>query len=395
MKVINLAKIDFAGGGSAPTPPVPPGPTPSVPAKDVNFRDYDGSIVASYTKAEFAALAAMPAAPVHEGLTAQGWNWTLAKAQAYVAKYGRLEVGQMYITSDGKTRIHITLTEGRLTPYLGLGINGSVVVDWGDGSATETVAGADETVLVQTPHTYASGGDYIISVAPAEGTSINIFGDEDEWQCRLISGGFPDYGSPNVGYSMALKKLFIGAGVTITGANTFVETGLTVITLPQGCITVLDDTFDYCYYLQHITIPDSVTSFDTCAFESCFALASITIPDSVTSIGSKAFEGCLILQHITIPDSVTSFDTYAFDTCSALASITIPDSVTSIGSKAFYECYSVKEYYFMSDTPVSINADVFKGLPSDAIIYVPAASVDAYKAASGWSDYVSQIQPMP
>lgn len=420
MKVINLAKIDFAGGGSAPVPPVPPGPTPtpSAPPKDVNFRDYDGSIVASYTKAEFAALTAMPANPTHEGLTGQGWNWTLANAQAYVAKYGRLEVGQMYITSDGKTRVHITLSDGRLTPYLGFGIDGSAVIDWGDGSATETVTGADATVLVQTPHTYASGGDYIISVAPAEGTSINIFGDEDEWQCRLISGGFPEYDSPNVGYSMALKKLFIGAGITITGANTFVETGLTVTTLPQGCITVLDDTFDSCYFLQHITIPNSVTGIVDYSFNYCCALASISLPNSVTSIGNTAFRycygltsvtlpdgltsvtteifcECYILASIIIPDSITNIDDSSFKNCYSLVSVTIPDSVSIIDSGAFSYCGSVKEYYFMSDTPPSIVADVFDGHSSDVIIYVPAASVDAYKAATNWSNLASQIKPMP
>ena len=65
----------------------------SASMKDVNFRDYDGTIVASYSAADFANLTALPANPSHDGLTAQGWNWTLVKAKAYVAKYGRLEIG--------------------------------------------------------------------------------------------------------------------------------------------------------------------------------------------------------------------------------------------------------------------------------------------------------------
>ena len=48
---------------------------------DVTFYDYDGSIVTSYSAADFAALTEMPANPSHEGLTAQGWNWSLTDAQ--------------------------------------------------------------------------------------------------------------------------------------------------------------------------------------------------------------------------------------------------------------------------------------------------------------------------
>ena len=45
----------------------------SVPSpKDVTFRDYDGTIVTSYTKEEFAELTEMPANPSHEKLIAQG-----------------------------------------------------------------------------------------------------------------------------------------------------------------------------------------------------------------------------------------------------------------------------------------------------------------------------------
>lgn len=60
--------VDVSGGGGGAS------------ANAVNFRDYDGTIVQSYSAADFAALTAMPENPSHDGLTSQGWNWTLAKA---------------------------------------------------------------------------------------------------------------------------------------------------------------------------------------------------------------------------------------------------------------------------------------------------------------------------
>ena len=40
--------------------------------KDINFYDYDGTLVKSYSKENFLTLTEMPANPSHEGLIAQG-----------------------------------------------------------------------------------------------------------------------------------------------------------------------------------------------------------------------------------------------------------------------------------------------------------------------------------
>ena len=53
-------------------------PTP-LEEKDVNFYDYDGTVLYAYTAQEALALSALPEAPTHEGLTFQGWNRTLAQ----------------------------------------------------------------------------------------------------------------------------------------------------------------------------------------------------------------------------------------------------------------------------------------------------------------------------
>ena len=98
---------------------------------------------------------------------------------------------------------------------------------------------------------------------------------------------------------------------------------------------------------------------------------------------------------ITIPSGVTSIGNSAFKNCQALTSITIPSGVTSIGYYAFYGCSAMQEYHFQRETPPTLGNNAFQNIPSSCIIYVPQGSLEAYKAATNWSSYASQIQEEP
>ena len=152
--------------------------------EDVNFIDYDGTILYSYTASEFADLSALPANPSHEGLVAQGWNWSLANAKTYVASYGKLWIGQMYITESGDTEIDVELQAPRLSPWLSLAVNGTVEVDWGDGSTKTTITGASQTTHKKTNHVYATDGSYTIKIHVVSG-SFSLYGSICYWNYYL------------------------------------------------------------------------------------------------------------------------------------------------------------------------------------------------------------------
>ncbi len=358
----------------------------SKPHKDVNFYDYDGTVVHSYTAEEFAELTELPDNPTHTGLTAQGWNWSLADAKLYVSKYEKLNIGQMYITSDGKTRLYIHLTKGRTTPnfQLYLNANSELDIDWGDGSAhsTFTTTSAD---FVNETHAYpATDGDYVITVTVVSGSfglkssSTNI--SSILWD-RNDNGQSPDWA-----YANSVKQIVIGNSVTSIGSYAFYGcNSLLSIIIPDSVTSIGSYAFYQCRSFSSIAIPDSVTFIGLETFYQCFSLVNITIPDSVTSIGSGAFQSCRSFSSIAIPDSVTSISPRTFGYDYSLANITIPDSVTSIGSKAFVSCAFMDYIQFKGTTPPTIAAsDAFSGVSATTLIIVPVNCLQAYTTATNY-----------
>ncbi len=354
------------------------GTTPGAPG-DITFYDYDGTIVTSWTLEELAEKTALPDYPSHEGLICQGWNWSLADLKTTNRK---MNVGAMYITDDGKTRIYIRLEEGRTSPMLGVCPNGTVTVDWGDGTTPDTLTGTSTSTVKWTPnHAYAAPGDYVIKLT-VDGT-MGFYGSSSSNQYSAILRYSSGSDTRNSVYQNSVQKIEIGNGVTSIGNHVFYYCySLTSVTIPNSVTSIGSYAFGYCYHLASITISNSVTSIGDYTFYYCYSLASITIPNSVTSIGNFVFSVCKSLASITIPNSVTSIGSSAFENCSSLASITIPNGVKSIGYYAFHYCDSLVSI-IIPNSVTSIGHSVFYGCSSLASITIP----NGVKSISNYTFY--------
>ena len=100
--------------------------------------------------------------------------------------------------------------------------------------------------------------------------------------------------------------------------------------------------------------------------------------------------GC---KNTIIPNSVTGISGSAFYNCTGLTSIEIPNSVTGIVWSAFSGCTSLTSIYLFSATPATIYVlDYDNNIYKNTTLYVPQGSLEAYKAANGWKEFVNIVE---
>lgn len=156
--------------------------------------------------------------------------------------------------------------------------------------------------------------------------------------------------------------------------------------------------------LVSINLPKA-TSIATNAIYGCTKLTSVNMP-LVKSIASNAFNGCSILPYIVLPSLTTGGD-YMFRYCYKLATIDLP-VIKNIVANMFTDCRILTALILRSPTMCTLantsaftNCYHFHGTTNstynpnglkDGYIYVPAALVDSYKAATNWTTFASQFR---
>ena len=322
---------------------------------DVNFYDYEGTILYSYTWDEFVEKNEMPPLPTHrekEGLICQEWNYTLEEV---LEQGGRCDVGAIYIPEDGNTRIKLE-TLGNTEYYINLAcstING-VEIHWGDGFVDTNI----NTSITQYSHLYKNSGKYIIKI-------------------KVIKGNVTDFGiiyikSTSIPLKQDIDEINLGNGITtLYSQRAFAYTTATKITLPNNNITL--KSLWCSTKITHLNCPQKITFTDL--IEGVTDIETISIPNTQGSSSQYYISSaCNKLKIIHFPSNMyinTNVNTLSWNLqslkkitksilneninvngnniilnnilVSGTNSSTIPEGIIKISSNAFYNKYQLQE----------------------------------------------------
>lgn len=344
----------------------------SIEEKDVNFYDYDGTLLYAYTVDEAQELTELPQLPTHDYLTCEGWNWTLAQIKALKTF---VNVGANYITTDKATRIYIEVDQD-CTQTLTFGTNtvNGITIDWGDGSQTEITT---STSVTSYTHDYTVG-NYTIKLIPSNDNVTVTPGQ------TLIGSGNNRTATKNM-----LKGFYCGQNVRFTEQSNFVYSGLKTIALSR---TIYWDawTLFRASELECIVIPPNKPHGKDNCFAACYnlkvfcsALGSVFGRFNLTS-------ACSFKSFVDVdPNSSNNpnlINQYFLKRLSFAVNITT--CVNRINCTNDYFA-GLEEIYLLAQTEVPTYVSNF-GQPYTKY-YVPANLYDEWIVTTGWEDIADRI----
>lgn len=320
-------------------------------------------------------------------------------------------IGATYSTVDNKLYAKISPTKvSGLSPtlYLFKSDGSELTVDWGDGTQSKfTISGNFNTGA----HTYAVSGDYWITIWISNGSGNYKLGNGTSNSTFLGS-----YGGV---YRNILKAIYFGSNITslldytfqdyyslsiISLSNSISSIGLYAISknlslkaliLTSSINTIAGYAFHSNYTLPYLSITDSVNSIGTYFIQYCYNNAFVFIPNTNSNLGSFTYYNNYALEKNNIPTSLTAIPDSFYYNCYSLPIVSIHSSVVSIAANAFYNCFSVLTYKIYATTPPALaSTNAFTNINSICKIYVPDASLTAYKTATNWATYAQYIYPL-
>jgi hypothetical protein len=173
-------------------------------------------------------------------------------------------------------------------------------------------------------------------------------------------------------------------------------TNLKTISIPENCKELQYYAFQKCTALESVTGLENAETMGLAVFDSCYALAinELRMPNLKGTLRANVFTACTMtrvedLGQIThIAD--TGYNKGIFPKMTEF--LRLPATLVDISNYAFQINTNLQTIICEAVNPPTAAAGIFNG--SNCPIYVPDASLEAYKTATNWNAYADRIHPL-
>lgn len=390
--------------------------------KSIEFIDYDGTVLYSYTPTEFLALEAMPAPPTKAWAASSSWNWDLTYAKAEVTACPAMTIGAVYMptvapNAGAFVRFGIDILDSsNLTLTLYLTRSGAIRVDWGDSTIEDIPysSGSDNIA-----HTYSSIGyyevmitsDFLITLGQY---SAYVFAGSHRTHIKNFTFN-GDYVAFNE-YALAFSNI----NAIIFGEcrnNDKVKESLLryskvrKVSINRGCEAINSYAFSSTFNLKRIVIPSRVTDIKSNAF-TYSGISECYIASTNTTIYNSAFSYNYLdvffiredatsitlqqnalynfgIERLKLP-GVQIMSASVFNSTYGTKEVVV-NKLTLINGSSFDNC--INKFYLLVDAVPTMGNP--KNFPTSTIIYVLPEMVDDFKNDSTWGQFASRIYASP
>lgn len=147
-------------------------------------------------------------------------------------------------------------------------------------------------------------------------------------------------------------------------------------------------TFNFCNLSGNLSFPAGLELIEEAAFADNH-ISSIELPSTCRELDKNSFIGNNLIS-VKLNDGITKIGQEAISGNFNLNKIDIPATCEEIGLYAFDNCSSLSTINMFPVTPPSFGKSLGR-ISDDAVIYVPAESLKAYKAIPALSAY--EVRP--
>lgn len=191
-----------------------------------------------------------------------------------------------------------------------------------------------------------------------------------------------------------LKRLILTSATAIPANALYNYSALEYVELGDALTSIGQNAFNSCKSLKFTLNAPNLVTIGAYAFEKS-SLPAISSLGKVTQILDLTFSQCTSLKEVNFPTTLVSIGRLGFQNCD-LQSVDLGENIASMSNSVFENSKNMRYAIVRAATPPTIVNIYVWGNTNNCPIYVPDASVDAYKAANLWSNaaIINRIKPL-